>query len=150
MVTHSGAIHFYSRIENAYQQFSNYAVRPITISGAVYPSVEHYYVWAKCTSDPDRAHILSANTPGEAKRRGRCVLLRHNWSEIRLDVMRQALRAKFTQHADLQALLLLGTGDCFIYEDSPDMYWGYASGRGQNWLGSLLMELRTELRRELG
>ena len=61
--------------------------------------------------------------------------------------MRAALHAKFTQHLEIQQILL-GTGDEEIIENTTtDHYWGIgSSGTGLNMLGKLLVELRTELR----
>ena len=63
--------------------------------------------------------------------------------------MRQALRAKFTQHPDLQKLLL-DTGDAVLVEHTTnDNYWADGGdGSGKNRLGLLLMELREQLRNE--
>jgi ribA/ribD-fused uncharacterized protein len=75
--------------------------------------------------------------------------LRRDWEDVKDDVMREALRAKFTQHENLRSLLL-GTGNAEIIEHtSNDAYWGDgADGSGKNMLGKLLMELRAELRNE--
>ena len=63
--------------------------------------------------------------------------------------MRDALRAKFTQHENLKELLL-STMDAELVEASPsDSYWGNATrrdgSRGLNKLGLLLMEIRDAL-----
>ena len=60
--------------------------------------------------------------------------------------MRDALRAKFSQHPDLKAMLL-ATGTAEIIEHTAnDRYWGDGGdGTGKNRLGELLMELRTAL-----
>jgi len=62
--------------------------------------------------------------------------------------MRDVLRAKFTQHEDLRALLL-STGDAKLVEHTAnDSYWADGGdGSGRNMLGQLLMQLREELRR---
>jgi len=63
--------------------------------------------------------------------------------------MREVLRAKFAQHASLGSLLL-STGDAELVEHTTnDRYWeDGGDGSGKNRLGQLLMELRSELRRE--
>jgi N-glycosidase YbiA len=61
--------------------------------------------------------------------------------------MRQALRAKFTQHPDIQKILLETGNEELIENTTKDHYWGCGStGTGKNMLGKLLMELRDELR----
>jgi hypothetical protein len=64
--------------------------------------------------------------------------------------MQAVLRAKFTQHEDLRALLL-STGNARLVEwtnvDNPiNRTWGEVNGKGQNKLGILLMKVRAELR----
>ena len=75
---------------------------------------------------------------------------RKDWDEVKIDVMRKALLAKFTQHKDLRELLL-GTGQRYLIEHSPyDNFWGNGGDdSGQNHLGLLLMEIRSLLH-ELG
>ncbi len=61
--------------------------------------------------------------------------------------MHEAVLAKFTQHADLRAILL-ATGDLMIVEHTEnDHYWGDGGdGSGKNRLGAILMRVRDELR----
>lgn len=79
--------------------------------------------------------------------RDRTRRLRPDWEIVKLQVMREALRAKFTQHLDLRAALL-ATGDALLVEHTAnDRFWGDGGdGKGKNWLGKLLMELREALR----
>jgi len=60
--------------------------------------------------------------------------------------MREALMAKFTQHADLHQMLL-ETGSAEIIEHTTnDSYWGDGGdGSGKNMLGKLLVETREKL-----
>ena len=62
--------------------------------------------------------------------------------------MRKAALAKFTQHDDLQ-VLLLSTGDAKLVEHTTnDSYWGDGGdGSGKNMLGRILMEVRENLSR---
>ena len=73
--------------------------------------------------------------------------LRADWEKNKDDVMRRAVFAKFSQHADARAILL-ETGDAHIIENAPrDYYWGCgAKGTGQNKLGQILVEVREQLR----
>lgn len=74
--------------------------------------------------------------------------MREDWDFVKLSIMYEALIYKFTQHPRLQEMLI-NTGDAELQEDSPvDYYWGIgADGSGKNWLGHLLMTLRTELQK---
>ncbi len=63
-------------------------------------------------------------------------------------IMYEVCYAKFTQHHDLQKILL-GTGKDILIEDtseSNDPYWGWGSSFvGENKLGRILMAVRTEI-----
>lgn len=78
--------------------------------------------------------------------RNRSLPLREDWEEIKVDVMRRALWAKVMQHADVRETLL-STGDAVIIEHTKnDNIWADGGdGSGENLLGRLWMEIRTEL-----
>jgi N-glycosidase YbiA len=158
-----GRILFYRRDREAFGFLSNFASSPMVLDGEDWPTVEHYYQAQKSRDGAYRAAIRATSTPGHAKRLGAYPDLpkklcehswfrttgrkvRADWPEIKLDVMRQAVRAKFTQNADL-AERLRGTGTAEIVEDSRfDSFWGCgADEQGLNWLGRILMEVRMEL-----
>ena len=69
--------------------------------------------------------------------------LRRDWEAVKEGVVLDALRAKFTRHADLRELLR-GAGDALLVERTAnDDYWGDGGdGSGKNRLGQLLMRLR--------
>ena len=54
--------------------------------------------------------------------------------------------AKFSQHDDLK-ILLLSTGEAKLIEHTEnDAYWGDGGdGKGKNYLGILLMQVREEI-----
>lgn len=92
-----------------------------------------------------RRAVLAAPTPKRAKALGQQRGMRADWDEVRVDVMRAVLRAKFTDPEMRTNLLATGTAE--LVEASPfDVYWGTgADGSGRNMLGRLLMELRASL-----
>jgi ribA/ribD-fused uncharacterized protein len=61
--------------------------------------------------------------------------------------MYRAVRRKFELHPELRELLL-ATGEEDIAESAPaDYYWGVGrDGTGQNRLGKIIMQIRSELR----
>ncbi len=93
--------------------------------------------------------IRLAKSPMLAARMGRdrSKPLRADWQLVKDEIMRQAVRAKFTQHAALRQILL-ATGQAEIVEHTGnDSYWGDGGdGSGQNMLGRILMEIREELK----
>jgi ribA/ribD-fused uncharacterized protein len=143
-----GTIWFYSRA-NEYFEFSNFSPHGFEIDGVYWPTVEHYFQAQKFPSRPDyQEEIRRARSPNDAKTLGRTrtVALREDWEAVKEDIMRRALRAKFSTHQELRRTLL-ATGDQELIENAPsDRYWGCGrDGTGKNRLGVLLMELRREL-----
>jgi ribA/ribD-fused uncharacterized protein len=141
-------IYFYSERE-AHGHFSNFSAHAITLAGRRWPTTEHYFQAQKFAGTPDEETVRRAPTPKLAADLGRdrARPLRADWEAVKDDVMRAAVRAKFTQHADLRAALL-ATGDEELVENTRgDHYWGCGhDGTGKNMLGKILMEVRGELR----
>ncbi|MFB7215323.1 NADAR family protein [Streptomyces sp. NPDC056255] len=119
----------------------------IVFAGESYASVLHGY-WALSAADAsDGSRIRDAASGGEAHDLGGRATHRSDWPNVRLAVMAELLRAKFTQHPEL-AQVLVSTGDARIsytgFSDSP--FWRDVSdGRGRNWMGRLLELTRSEL-----
>lgn len=140
-------IHFYS-VSDDYGELSNFAPYPITLKKKRWPTTEHYFQAQKFKDRALQEKVRKASTPMLAARLGRSRKnpLRRDWESIKVDVMRAAVRAKFTQHPDLTALLL-STGDAVLVEHTTnDAYWGDGGdGSGRNMLGRILMQVRDEL-----
>jgi hypothetical protein len=115
----------------------------ISIEGERWPSVEHFYQAMSTTDLVLRQRIRSAATAGEARSLAHTEPNRWNWEKLRLDYMRQALRAKFGQHDELWERLEATAGHQLVYA-SDDAFWGHGPDAvsGENQLGRLLMELR--------
>lgn len=127
---------------------SNFFPRRIIFERAVYPTVEHAYQAAKTLDEAERERIRKARTPGEAKAIGKKVTLRKDWCQIRVEVMLNLLRAKFSNPRLRQALLDTGAIDIEEGNLWGDRFWGVdiRTGKGENWLGRLLMQVRAEER----
>lgn len=141
-------INFY-RSTDDYGGFSNFSRHSIWLDGARWPTSEHYFQAQKFHDATYRERIRRAPSPMEAANLGRDrrQKLRNDWESVKVEIMRKALQAKFTQHDELKALLL-STGDAKLVEHTTnDNYWGDGGdGRGRNMLGQLLMQVRSELR----
>jgi N-glycosidase YbiA len=141
-------INFYSTTDE-YGCFSNFAPYPIALQGKTWPTSEHYFQAQKFAGTGHEKAIRLQKSAMIAARMGRDRKkpLRKDWEAVKDDIMREAVRAKFRQHADL-AKILLGTGDALIVEHTEnDSYWGDGGdGSGKNMLGTILMEVRQELR----
>ncbi len=130
-----------------YRFLSNFYPCEMDVAGVRYPTLEHAFQAEKTTNMTEREVIRNAKTPGQAKALGRRVTLRGNWNEIRVDVMRELLGIKFSDKV-LRAELL-ATKDAELVEGNTwgDVFWGVCKGRGENMLGKLLMEIRTQISR---
>lgn len=130
-----------------YRFLSNFYPSVVEYAGHEYKSVEHAYQAAKADNPADRRRIREAEKPGEAKKLGQKVKMLPNWEQIKLSVMEELVRQKFTRHKDLQSRLL-GTGDEELAEGNlwNDKYWGTVKGNGHNHLGKILMKIRAELK----
>jgi hypothetical protein len=141
-------IKFYGTADE-YGEFSNFAGYPIKIGKHLWPTSEHYFQAMKFKDKSQQAEIRKANSPMLAARMGRDRKrkLRRDWESAKVNVMREAVLAKFTQHDELQKLLL-ATGDAKIIEHTAnDDYWGDGGdGKGRNMLGQILMDVRNQLR----
>jgi ribA/ribD-fused uncharacterized protein len=129
-----------------FRWLSNFYPAPVSLSGVEYPTVEHAFQAAKTLDDEERATVLSESSPGKAKRVGQTVTLRTDWDDVKLDVMEDLVRQKFSGSAELKEKLLETEGvDLEEGNTWGDTYWGTVDGVGQNHLGTILMNIRTEL-----
>ena len=103
------------------------------------------------TSNPIIDQIISSikATASFSKIAGGLVAMRSDWNEIKVQVMREILYAKFSQNPELKQKLLATVTD-YLEETNTwyDTFWGVCKGKGENWLGKLLMELREKFRME--
>jgi len=140
-------VYFYGTFDE-YGFLSNFSRHPIQLRGHTWPTCEHYFQAQKFAGTEHEGAILHAGSPTIAARLGRSRQrpLRPDWEQVKEEIMLEALRAKFTQHLDLQARLL-ATGDATLVEHtSRDTYWADGGdGSGRNRLGELLMRVRAEL-----
>lgn len=136
--------------EGDYRYLSNFYPCPVTVfftdTGEIvtFRSSEAAFQAAKC---PEVASSFRSLEPAAAKKLGNKVELRCDWNDIRDEIMRKVIRAKFEQNPDL-ARRLLETKDAELIEGNSwgDTYWGVCDGHGQNKLGRILMSIREELR----
>jgi ribA/ribD-fused uncharacterized protein len=150
--TQPRVINFYSTA-GEYGCFSNFSKHAVHLKGERWPTTEHYFQAQKFAGTEHEGEVRKCKTAREAANLGRSrkLPLRRDWEGVKDAVMREALRAKFTQHEELKEVLL-GTGDAKLVEHTAnDSYWGDGGdGSGKNRLGQLLMQLRAELRAASG
>ena len=165
-------LHYQTKDEQKWYPFSNFLKSPITIDGITYPTTETFFQCEKVNPKNLQGKGLSEEEieacrqkwqsmvglyAGDAAKRGRDrdTRIAPDWDNpanpLCESAMYCALKAKFTQHADLRELLL-STEERRIVEDtaqSADYKWGCgADGTGRNLLGEILMRVRKDIREE--
>lgn len=112
-----------------------------------FPSVEHAYQAAKWPrKDWGQFTGLSA---GQAKKLGKEApnFNAKKWNKIKVQIMRGLCRQKFENNPHLRQMLLM-TEDAHLEERNSwgDTFWGTnVNGIGENQLGKILMEIRSDL-----
>jgi hypothetical protein len=136
--------------EQDFYVLSNFSAFRVEWKGCTFDTSEAAYHWEKFPDEQEvRDIILDAPSAHEAFKiaESQKMFRRPDWDEVKVGVMRDILRAKAEQHEYVRRKLL-ATGDRELVEDSwRDDVWGWGPNRdGQNLLGKLWMEVRTELR----
>lgn len=142
--------------------FSQWHPLPMEIDGTTYNSAEQYMMAKKALVFKDKdayRRIMDARWPSEQKAIGRTLRGYSDavWHSVARDVVLRANLKKFRRGSPL-CQYLLGTLGQIIVEASPtDTVWGIGLAeddpaaldptkwRGSNWLGEVLMEVRTRL-----
>lgn len=130
-----------------YAFLSNFYPCVITFEGQRYNSTEHAYQAAKCKNIDDRAKFRESIKASKAKSLGKKIVMRPDWESVKLKIMYEVVKQKFSKYDDLKKLLL-ETGDAEIIEGNNwnDTYFGVCNGKGMNHLGKILMQVRKELK----
>lgn len=132
--------------DGPYRFLSNFYIEP---DGT---HVEGHYQEAKCAEAHQRA-LFHPNTcttpfhpPAFCKGLGQKVKIRPDWEQVKVEIMFFHVAKKFRDHPSLK-LQLMETGHLYLEETNTwdDTFWGVCRGRGQNVLGHILMDIRSEL-----
>lgn len=135
--------------EQDFYVLSNFSAFSLIWKGIRFDTSEAAYHWEKF---PDEPHIQesirtspSAHEAFKFAERNKH-LRRHDWDLVKVDIMRKILWEKVLQHEYVRRKLL-ETGNRELVENSwRDDFWGWGpSENGQNQLGKLWMEIRSEL-----
>lgn len=159
---YESSIIFFYKTWDLYGAFSNFSPHPIQMPDEngdyqTWSSVEHYYQAHKFVGVNDPVardfveDIKSAKSPEEAARMGRTIqrqhpdLVRSDWDTVKIDVMYRALKCKFSIYPHLNSMLVSTAGSVLVEASPHDLFWGGGrDGEGLNYLGRLLMQLRSE------
>ncbi len=118
----------------------------MVVGGIIYPTLEQAYQAAK-TKDNSVKHLIAEGTVREARKIGRS--LPQDDSFDREAVMNILQRLKFKNQA--LAETLVATGNAPIVMEGYDDFWGNGNdGNGQNMMGEILQDIRSELQFIMG
>jgi ribA/ribD-fused uncharacterized protein len=139
-----------SSFTGPYRWLSNFYCNPTSSKTIESFGVERLYQAHKTLDANEKMCIISAKSPGKAKKIGRTVTVREDWEDVKVEIMLKLLRLKFKHYRLKQ--WLLNTGDAILIEGNSwhDTFWGIDNKtcRGDNVLGVLLMLVREELKQD--
>jgi ribA/ribD-fused uncharacterized protein len=129
-----------------YRFLSNFELGDVIYEGIKYPSSENAYQAAKSPDLEIRNQFVNIS-PNESKKLGRKIDVREDWEEVKYGIMYQIVLDKFSRNYELGDLLI-ETGDKYLEETNhwKDKVWGVCDGVGKNWLGKILMDVRTQIK----
>ncbi|XP_062509185.1 riboflavin biosynthesis protein VVA0006-like, partial [Corticium candelabrum] len=142
--------------------FSQWYPASFTVGGITYNCAEQYMMHKKAVLFKDRQtadKVLSTTQPSGQKKLGRQVrnFNEETWMQHRLDIVKAANTAKFTQNSELKKQLFATTGTTLVEASPNDQIWGIGlsaeneeawsreTWRGMNLLGQALTEVRDEI-----
>lgn len=144
-----------TEFKDEYRFLSNFYACKIEYKGLVYPHAEGAFQAQKCATDEAKIKYTQMNNPVIAKRKGKVEPgFPADWDEKALGIMKEILRAKFSDPALREKLL--ATKDAELIEGNRwhDNRWGHCTcDRCRekpylNLLGRILMEIRDEIKTE--
>jgi len=149
-------VFFYEQEFYVLSNFSAFRVRLLVDDGSggevhcSFDTSEAAYHWFKFPHAPElQARIRAAQSAHDTFKLAERYrdYRRQDWDAVKVEIMREILRAKAEQHEYVRRKLL-ETGDRVLVENSwRDDFWGWGPNRdGKNALGRLWMEIRAELR----
>lgn len=135
--------------EQEFYVLSNFSSFRVNLWGHDFDTSEHAYHWMKFPDRPDiQEKILRARSAHDAFKIAReyGAAVRPDWKLVRVNFMRDIIRAKHDQHEYVRRKLG-ETGARTLVEDAwRDSFWGWGPDKnGENWLGALWEELREEV-----
>jgi ribA/ribD-fused uncharacterized protein len=128
--------------KTGYAFLSNFYGSTLAYEGLLYPTVEHAYQAAKSLDIMTRRMFCKVRDPNIAKKMGQSIIVRPDWNDVKIPIMRILIREKF-ENPFIRCGLLETVGRRLINENKwNDRFWGVVNGEGENWLGKILEEVR--------
>ena len=137
-----------SSFSGEFRFLSNFYEAPLLFDGRRYRNSEGAYQAAKFIEEKQMdisPWQFEELTGAEAKKLARSQhgFIRPDWKEVSLGVMIEVVHAKFTQNYGIRTWLVATFPHELIEGNTwHDYFYGVCSGKGENWLGRILMAER--------
>ena len=141
------AVYFFS---HAFDPLNPWSGHQVKIWGKTFPTAEHAYHYRKFTETlPKVANQIrrapSAWAAMQIERRHKSKS-RTDWDQVKAGIMEEILRALVAQNQDVRDVLMATGKKAIIKNAHEDGFWGIgSSGKGQNVMGKIYMQIRKEL-----
>jgi ribA/ribD-fused uncharacterized protein len=136
-----------SQFKDEFHFLSNMYPIDIEYKGIQFNSVEQAYQYQKTTSTKEKIKVLNCNDPKKVKGiANKFKFIREDWKDVRLGIMYNLLWIKFNNPQLKEALLLTDGWELVEGNWWGDVFYGVCEGVGENYLGKLLMKIRSQLK----
>lgn len=138
-------IYFY---ENEFYVFSNFSSFAIEWKGKLWMTSEHAYHSEKFYDEKLKEQIKNTRSAHDAFKFSHAHKdkYRPDWDQVKLDIMKEILQAKVSQHPYVKKKLLESGKRTLVENSWRDGFWGWGPNKdGTNHLGRLWMEIREEI-----
>jgi len=134
-----------SKFQGEYRWLSNFWPCDIEYDGLAFTSTENAYQAAKFLDIKHKIEIQKLSA-AQAKRYAskHKKEIRPDWDEIKLEIMEDISRLKYSITEFKDRLTLTGSREIIEGNTWNDTYWGVCKGKGENNLGKILMKIRAE------
>ena len=148
----------FRKVDEPLGWLSNMSPHPVRFRTILYPTCEHFFQCLRFENKEIRKEILKKKSPMSAKmisKKYKDEMVITPRRQVDLDLMRTVIRMKMVFYPKLRNELILQDSNSVIIEDcskrggESSKFWGMKLSddqwEGQNWLGRLWMEYRSEL-----
>ncbi len=127
---------------------SNSYPAAVMFDGRVYPT--NWHAWAAACSYTEGERLAAQQAPSAAVAAAlarRYTTTTYPKAEALVEKMKRIVPLKFQLHSELgRRLVATGSTPLLAEEPAGDSFWGLHNGRGHNYLGRILMDVRSDLR----
>ncbi len=133
------------QFKEEYAFLSNDYPAVVTYEGVAYPCVASAFLSTKFDT-PAEKKAIARMSPDKVKQKYNAKPGTAEWEEHKKSIMKEIVRLKFQQHPELMDKLIATGNKRLINGNKKDKFWGVSpiTWEGENHLGTILMEVRSE------